>query len=517
MHVDVKIQNNDNETLYQIIKSNLLANPKNCYFYSGIFKESGLQIIESCLEKANSNIFFVIGIDKKNTNKNMLETLLNYSNNVYVYDNNSLKEYDASIVVFEYLKKATVISSTANLSEGGIKNNLSIYTVIDYDLNNKTDKVEFDKVLKNFLSILQNPGFIKLTSQYIDDLLNSKVIFTTKQYLHSNVKSISELINQKTAEKVKKINKNDKKSVVQQNNNSNEVYSDFVIDMPKIDLDDSSIKIEIPEEEIENEKSIEINAKKQNNKNKEKEKEKDNESQNISESTGISDTDDRKNLREDLTSEQTENDIKYNENDTLDIENLLFTKADVKLDIASSKNSAKEVKNNINDKEKENVLEDSVKLKPKKIDLTNISDLFIQLEQKSTKEQDLNSIKIPNYINDTIPNFFKLIEKGKLLEENGSMMREKDINVEIVDVKNNVKYNDKSARIMHRKGQSYIFIYSGKLKNIEYDEFDIARIIKLDDNNYHIEIVSKNIEEYKIWEKLCINKMKSNQRKYGFM
>ena len=46
---------------------------------------------------------------------------------------------------------------------------------------------------------------------------------------------------------------------------------------------------------------------------------------------------------------------------------------------------------------------------------------------------------------------------------------------------------------------------------------DIARIIKLAKNSYHIEIIPNGIEEYNLWEKLCTNSFRGSDRHYGLM
>ena len=61
------------------------------------------------------------------------------------------------------------------------------------------------------------------------------------------------------------------------------------------------------------------------------------------------------------------------------------------------------------------------------------------------------------------------------------------------------------------------YLKSNNIKSINYEENDIARIIKLSDDTYHIEIISKKLQEYKLWSKICNQKFKSSQRKYGMM
>ena len=108
-----------------------------------------------------------------------------------------------------------------------------------------------------------------------------------------------------------------------------------------------------------------------------------------------------------------------------------------------------------------------------------------------------------------IPEFFG-IENADNREINGINYKVKDIKLEIVDVDNN-------AMITYKSRQSYISFVSGKLDGVMYDESDIARIIKLSDDEYHIEIVAKNMQEYKVWSKLCSQKFRASDKKYGIM
>ena len=499
MHIDVKVQSNNSNTLEEIIKNNLLANPKKVYIYSGICKENGLELIKNSLKISKSEKTIVIGIDKKNTTKGMLETLIDCTKNVYIYDNNLINEFDASTYIFEYKDKAVVIDTTANLSEGGIRDNFSIYSLIEYDLKNSDDKVQYKSNIKVFLSLLDNENFYILKKSMIQELADSKKIFTTKQYVHSDVKSIADLLGEKSKIKTK-IENNFKFS-----NKDNDIFDDISIELPKIDLESKSVNIEIPKEEVENE--ININNKSRA-KFKAKEQDLSNQDQRINEIKTEEKTEDIDNV-EDL------DDSDFDNNGTLDIEDMLFTNAelnkdDLKINTDNEQNIKKEVKKDTSRKAES-------QLKSKKIDIVNVSNLLIQLEKKVTKGQDLNCIKIPNYINETIPNFFDLMQKGEYIEKDGIAMRVKRISLDVVDVKNNQKYNDLKAEIIHRKGQSYIVIKTDIFSTIDYQELDIARIIKLSGKIYHIEIVSKDIDEYKIWDKLCVNKVKLSQRKYGIM
>ena len=97
------------------------------------------------------------------------------------------------------------------------------------------------------------------------------------------------------------------------------------------------------------------------------------------------------------------------------------------------------------------------------------------------------------------------------------MQRKQDITLEIIDVNNGDKYRDNLASITEVQGKTYISFNTEKLKDIYYEEKDLARIIKLSNTTYHIEIIPKTTEEYNVWKKLCTTPMRGTTRCYGIM
>lgn len=499
MQVDLKVQMDGKDKLIDYISKCLNDNPKNVYIYSGIIKESGLDIIEEDLVDLKSNLMFVMSIDKKNTTKSMLESLLKHTKDVYVYNNNGEYEFDSSIMAFEYSKEAVLISSSANISEGGISDNISIYTVIRYNLIDADDKKNYKLAIKKMLDVKSDKRFVKLSSDYIEELLNNKEIFTTKQYVH-NVKSISELLREQ-----KNIKGN--KKIDTDVNTEDDSYPLNNAKFEKFDLSNNSIDIEIPEDEVIKEKNVEQKIKETSNKKNMKKDNKKLEENNKADK--ISDKEDKIDKNNKLYDENFK-DVDFDANSTLDIENMLFSKAKMDINEDMDSNVIKEQKIGKNKSQKDVI-------KAKNIDLNNVFNLIFQLDDKQNKGQDSNAIKIQNYINSSIPNFFELSEKGQLIEEDGKKIRERNIELIIVDVKNKQKYNDKFAKVIQKSGQSYVYICSDYLKNIDYVKYDIARIIKLSETLYQIEFVQKDIEEYRIWNKLCNKAMRLNDRRYGVM
>lgn len=495
MQVNIIMQKENENTLASAISKSLEENAKKAYFFIGNFKETGYKILEEDFIDIKTKLFFYIGIDKKATTRGMLEGLLEYSNDVFYYSNNNLNEFVSNICIFEYTDRAVMYVSGSNVSESGIQTDLSLYTKIVYDLKDANEKQEYKAQIKELQKVENIEGFRKLDKEKIEELVENKEIFSTRQYNHS-VMSISELLGKKD----KKEEKKDEETIKA---NNEDVYKKD-IEIPKIDLSDIAIDIDIPEEEkpIKPKEDIaidyvedKITLPKDLEGYEEVEKV---EEDNTKEENGI----DKNN---ELYDESMENDdIDFNQ--TLDINDMLFSKADVKLDIKSSKN--KSSNKNEKDQEDENIV------KVKKVNLNNITNLIFEVSAKNSKEE--GAVRVPNYVRTIIPEFFGL-DDAESEEINGTVYKVKHINLEIIDAKSNEKYMDKEAEITYKPRQSYLTFLSEKLSNVEYDEDDIVRIIKLSENEYHMEIINKKMQEYKVWSKLCNQKFRTSTKKFGMM
>ena len=339
----------------------------------------------------------------------MLEGLLEYSNDVFYYSNNNLNEFVSNICIFEYTDRAVMYVSGSNVSESGIQTDLSLYTKIVYDLKDANEKQEYKAQIKELQKVENIEGFSKLDKEKIEELVENKEIFSTRQYNHS-VMSISELLGKKD----KKEEKKDEETIKA---NNEDVYKKD-IEIPKIDLSDIAIDIDIPEEEKPSKPKEDIAIDYVEDKitlpkdlegYEEVEKV---EEDNTKEENGI----DKNN---ELYDESMENDdIDFNQ--TLDINDMLFSKADVKLDIKSSKN--KSSNKNEKDQEDENVV------KVKKVNLNNITNLIFEVSAKNSKEE--GAVRVPNYVRTIIPEFFGL-DDAESEEINGTVYKVKHINYQI--------------------------------------------------------------------------------------
>ena len=488
MQVKIIMQRENENTIANAISNCLENNAKKAYFFIGNFKETGYKIIEEDLIDIKTKLFFVIGIDKKTTTRSMLDGLLSYTNDVYYFSNNNINEFDSNICIFEYSNEAYMYVCTSNMSESGIQTDLSLYTQIVYDLKNSEDKQLYKSQIKELLKIVELDGFNKLDKDEINKLVENKEIFSTRQYNHS-VMSISELLGKKPQKE------ESKKDPV-------EVADDIInkeVEIPKVDLSDISIDIDIPEDEIQPQKKqeeITIDYKEDEISKKELPKVEDKKQEEI------------------MKIEEDEEEISdldgIDPNESLDINDILFSKADLKLDITKEKAPKKTLK-----RKKEILPEDQDELvKVKKLNLNNVSNLIFELSSKNSKEPE--AIRVPNYIKTMIPEFFGL-DEAQNEEINGTLYKVKNIDLEIVDAKNNVKLNDKKAKITYKPRQSYLTFKSEKLSNIDYQENDIVRIIKLSEDVYHVEIIDKDMQEYKVWSKLCNQTFRASTKKFGMM
>ena len=484
MKLDIIIQSGE-VNFKNCIENELKQNVKKMYIFSGSIKESGFEIIEENIIDKKIKLVVFMGIDKKNTTKNLLENILNYAAELFVYNNNDLKEFEGTTIIFETDKYASMYISSSKVSENSFIEDVTMISKLSYDLSIDEDKREYKEKVKELLA-LKEIGFNQLKKSGVQELVDNKVIFSNKQYEHT-VKSIAELLGKKEQSKENKKVQSDEDVIL----------PDF--DMPQLNLNndfmDMDIDVSLVEDTVVTNEKVEKDVKKKDKKQKEVEK---------------SDEEESKfdeNSLEDSLEEQEE----FNSDEILDLDSMLLSRADVKL---SEKKKKKESK-----KEDENVIEnsDSELVKVKKLDLNNVTNLIMELPAKQQNKKDLDIIKIPNYIRDLVPAFFEFPENSVTIEEAGIATKQRPLQIEIVDCKNEKKYVENDAKMFQRKAQTFISIYCPSLEKIDYEEKDIVRIIKLSSNIYHIEIVSKEMQEYKIWSKIMNKDMRATDRKFGIM
>jgi len=468
MKTILKIQKDGVNTLKEEILKHSNKELQKLYIMMGRVKETGYDYIEELLIDLKAKKHIVMGIDKKNTTKKMLDNILSYTKNVSVWDNNEDAELNANLFVFEYENEAFVVSFSGDITDSLLETDTVIYTVSTYDL--VKDKKEYADVVILLTKELKEE-VVKLTKEYISELSENKKIFSTRQYIH-NIPSISELLGSKEDSKEQKT----------------EVYEEEKL--PKVslkDFDDISFEIDISDVEeniavdsVSSEISVDVSEIKEPILNEEVYK------------------------ADDIIEEKEEYEIS---DEPIDLEELIFETETVRLD---KKKTVKKIEEAKKSKEQEKPVS-------KKIDLKKVSNIIMELPKKPTKGRDIDSIKVPMYVKDMVPNFFETMDDAILVEREDGKYKEASIRLEVIDVNSGEKHTDSNAKLSHKLGQTYVTFESDKIIDIQYEEMDIARIIKLSKDSYHIEIIPNNMEEYNLWKKMCTNTFKGSSRQYGLM
>jgi len=468
MKVELKVQKDSVNTLKEEILSHSNKKLKKIYIIASDVKESGYDILEECLIDLRARKFIALGIDKKNTTRKMLENVLKYTKNVYVWDNNADVESNVNILAFEYEEEAFVYLAQGGLTDSMLSTDLSIYTKLAYDLIK--DKKEYEEYIDGITKTVKD-NFVKLEKTYIDELAEQKLIFTTKQYIHV-VPSIAELLGKKQ-EPEEQIEETPKK-------------------LPKVELDVNSLDSFV----IDLGDMADIEPEKQQSDVLEQQEEQVEEQEVETEAFG---------LNENILEEEDQDYVISDE--AIDMEALVLESKVVKINKDDIEKG----------KEKSKKKAEQEKQTTKKINLDRVSNIIMELASKPTKGKDVNKIKVPNYIKDMVPQFFEIMEDAKLSKTDDGEYKEAVIKIEVIDVNSGMKYVDANAKIRQRVGQTYVEFETNKLIDVAYEELDIARVIKLAKDYYHIEIIPQGIEEYTLWDKMCTNSFRGSSRQYGLM
>ena len=127
--------------------------------------------------------------------------------------------------------------------------------------------------------------------------------------------------------------------------------------------------------------------------------------------------------------------------------------------------------------------------------------LIIEAGKPLAKDKEVKEIRIPRSL-------------AMLMPEYLNVETEKQINLDIVDNKTNREYSEEGKIYDNGKGVS---ISSPKLSEVNIEENDVIRIIKIDNEKYKIEIIRNNTDEYNVWERYCTNTIKGTKRRFGII
>ena len=137
-------------TLEKILNEKLRKGFKRVWIVAGMTKDSGVDMVFDSIMTARemgSEVNVLIGIDRKNTSKDMLMKLLGAGCNLFVHINRDDSKVETRVYVFENDDESYVYLSGGKFSEGGLSTNYCLIQEIIYSAD---DKKSFD----NFKSVL---------------------------------------------------------------------------------------------------------------------------------------------------------------------------------------------------------------------------------------------------------------------------------------------------------------------------------------------------------------------------
>ena len=164
------------------------------YIFSGFAKDSGIYYLLPSLEDSGiGEITIALGIDNKNTSKDMLLKILNTGAKLRIYMNDDNSKAETRAYVFKKKNgNSYVYLSAAKLSEGGLLENESLVTEIIYS---KEEKDLLDDLIQK---LMIESGFKNITEGEIQQLASNGDIVA--RISERKIPRISEMYSQKEVE-----------------------------------------------------------------------------------------------------------------------------------------------------------------------------------------------------------------------------------------------------------------------------------------------------------------------------
>ena len=129
-------------------------------------KSQGADVIKTALEKHKAKCAVFVGIRNDITSYQALEVILETGANLYVVDTGSRTTiFHPKIYLAKFKKSATAIIGSANLTFGGLHNNIEASSILDLDLSTADDKSFVDQT---------EAIFNHLAAAYPEHVLNVK-------------------------------------------------------------------------------------------------------------------------------------------------------------------------------------------------------------------------------------------------------------------------------------------------------------------------------------------------------
>lgn len=391
----------------------------NVWMMSGMTKDSGIDVLYESMKIAISKgakINIALGLDKKNTSKDMLLRLLDMGCNLKIFVNTDDNKFETRIYIFEkYNDTSYVYLTSSKLSVGGLLENSCLVTEIKYT---KEDNENFKTLISKYTEGMSLDGFTTATREQIIKLAEDGEIF-------------ARIVDRKIP-KISDIYKNE--AFIGSN-----IYDENIgLRINKDELEDIDIDVDVGSIAIK--KNVEILGKKLS-----------------------------KNEAKPIEDEKPDEIIKRPGN--------IITNAD-------------------------------------EANFENISTLIIEANKIASSGITTGEIKISHVISENMNEFFDYPNSFEIVTDKKGKTRQTSIvKFDIFD--NNSVDNFADDNVLIYETERYLAIKSDVLISLNIDEEDIIRIVKVDNKNYRFEIIRKNSNEYEIWERYLIYKIKGQKRRYG--
>lgn len=146
------------------------------WFLSAYLKENAIYNLTSSIKKSGANIHFLVGVGNGVTSYQALKALLALGVEVYTFDTARIGSIFHVKEILAYGDScAKVVCGSANITPGGLANNIEAGIIVTLNLTDNQDRNFFDDVITAIQNLITlYPNHIKnQTTDGVDDLLKS--------------------------------------------------------------------------------------------------------------------------------------------------------------------------------------------------------------------------------------------------------------------------------------------------------------------------------------------------------
>ncbi len=174
-----------------ILKQRLGEDFGEVFIISGIAKDSAIDYLEEDLKSASERgikIHICVGVDRKNTSKDVLLKVLNLGANLSINVNGDTSKVETRLYVFKSDNKPSYIYiSGGKFSEGGLVENTCLITEICYETEDKELFTRFLKQMEEALAIFKNAdkddiALLAMKGEIVSRIIDRKIPSISELY-----------------------------------------------------------------------------------------------------------------------------------------------------------------------------------------------------------------------------------------------------------------------------------------------------------------------------------------------